>query len=152
MVNDLTALVLIGWRGGKWQVHPTFWLPIEGLSARAAADRVPYDLWHSQGHLQATPGKTVSYEFVAHHLRQLFQRYNIQKLAFDRWNFRHLKPWLLQAGFSEQLVAERFVEFAGRREHVAGAARPRASLARGSPRAWGPPSAVDVCESCRGRG
>ena len=39
------------------------------------------------------------------------QRYNLQKLAFDRWNFRHLQPWLLKAGFSEQLVKERFVEF-----------------------------------------
>ena len=110
-VSDLTALVLIGWRGGKWHVQPTFWLPIEGLSERAAADRVPYDLWHAQGHLQATPGKTVSYEFVAHHLRQLFQRYNIQKMAFDRWNFRHLRPWLLRAGFTEQMVTDRFVEF-----------------------------------------
>jgi len=110
-VSDLTALVLIGWRGGKWHVQPTFWLPIEGLSERAAADRVPYDLWHAQGHLQATPGKTMSYEFVAHHLRQLFQRYNIQKMVFDRWNFRHLRPWLLQAGFTEQMVTDRFVEF-----------------------------------------
>src|ERR1700722_3484663 len=40
-----------------------------------------------------------------------FQRYNVQKLAFDRWNFRHLQPWLLKAGFSEQLVKEHFVEF-----------------------------------------
>ena len=35
----------------------------------------------------------------------------MQKLAFDRWNFRHLLPWLLRAGFTEQMVKERFVEF-----------------------------------------
>ena len=58
-----------------------------------------------------TPGKTVSYEFVAHHLRGLFQRYNVQKIAFDRWNMRHLLPWLLRAGFSEQFVKDHFVEF-----------------------------------------
>src|SRR5262249_23751760 len=28
-VADLTALVLIGWRDGKWHVLPTFWLPSE---------------------------------------------------------------------------------------------------------------------------
>jgi phage terminase large subunit-like protein len=110
-VSDLTALVLIGWRAGKWHVQPTFWLPSEGLAEKAVAERVPYDLWHAKGYLQLTPGKTVSYEFVAHYLRQMFQRYNVQKLAFDRWNFRHLQPWLLRAGFSEQLVKERFVEF-----------------------------------------
>src|SRR5690349_19252993 len=31
----------------------------------------------------------------------------VQKLAFDRWNFRHLQRWLLRAGFSD----EDFVEF-----------------------------------------
>jgi phage terminase large subunit-like protein len=108
---DLTALVLIGWRNGKWHVHPTFWLPSEGLSEKAAADHVPYDLWHSQGHLQVTPGRTVSYEYVAHHLRGQFQRYNIHKIGFDRWNMKHLRPWLLRAGFNEQMIEEHFVEF-----------------------------------------
>jgi phage terminase large subunit-like protein len=109
--QDLTALVLIGRSAGKWHVHPTFWLPLEGLETKAAADRVPYDLWHSQGFLQATPGRTVSYEYVSHHLRELFQRYDIQKIGFDRWNMRHLRPWLLRAGFHEQQIEDHFVEF-----------------------------------------
>ena len=109
--TDLTALVLIGWVNGKWRVQPTFWLPSEGLRDKAMADRVPYDEWHARGYLLGSPGRTVSYEFVAGHLRSLFRRYNIQKLAFDRWNFRHLKPWLLRAGFSEQLITDRFMEF-----------------------------------------
>ena len=109
--TDLTALVLIAWVNGKWRVQPTFWLPSEGLRDKATADRVPYDDWHARGYLQATPGKTVSYEFVAVHLRSLFHRYNIQKLAFDRWNMRHLKPWLIQAGFPEQMIVDRFMEF-----------------------------------------
>jgi phage terminase large subunit-like protein len=108
---DLTALVLIGSHDGKWHIHPTFWLPLEGLSEKSTADRVPYDLWYSQGHLQATPGKTVSYEFVAHHLRELFQQLNIEKIGFDRWNMKHLRPWLLRAGFSEQMIEDHFVEF-----------------------------------------
>ena len=108
---DLTALVLIGYRDRKWHVHSTFWLPKEGLSDKSVADRVPYDLWHGQGHLQATPGKTVSYEFVAHQLRDLFRRYHVQKIGFDRWNMKHFKPWLLRVGFSEQWIEEHFVEF-----------------------------------------
>jgi phage terminase large subunit-like protein len=104
-------LVLIGYRERKWRVQPTFWLPAEGLAERAVADRVPYDLWHKQGFLQTTPGKTISYEFVANHLRQLFNRYTIEKLAFDKWNFKHLKPWLERAGFSEQHIEQHFVEF-----------------------------------------
>ena len=48
---DLTALVLIGKRDGKWRVQPTFWLPSEGLSEKSVADRVPYDMWARQGYL-----------------------------------------------------------------------------------------------------
>jgi phage terminase large subunit-like protein len=108
---DLTALVLIGWRNGKWRVAPTFWLPSEGLAERSAADRVPYNLWHAQGHLQTCGGKVVSYEFVANHLRGLFNRYNIAKIGFDRWNYRHFLPWLIKAGFNEQFVKDHFEEF-----------------------------------------
>jgi phage terminase large subunit-like protein len=54
---DLTALVLIGYCDRKWHVHPTFWLPSEGLSEKAVADRVPYDLWHGRGHSPGYPGQ-----------------------------------------------------------------------------------------------
>jgi phage terminase large subunit-like protein len=110
-VADLTALVLIGWRDGKWHVLPTFWLPSEGLSEKATADRLPYDLWRAQGFLQTTPGRTVAYEYVANHLRGLFGHYNIAKIGFDRWNMRHFLPWLFKAGLSEQFVKDHFVEF-----------------------------------------
>ena len=110
-VADLTALVLVGKRDGIWRVQPTFWLPEEGLRERANTDHVPYDLWKARGYLQTTPGKTVSYEFVAHELHALFKRYNIAKIGFDRWNYKHLRPWLLQAGFSESMLEEKWVEF-----------------------------------------
>jgi phage terminase large subunit-like protein len=110
-VNDLTALVLIGKVDGIWQIHPTFWLPGDGLADKAHADRVPYDLWHSEGKLLAAPGKSVDYEYVAQHLRGVFDRYDVRKLAFDRWGFRHLRPWLLKAGFSEYEIEEKFEEF-----------------------------------------
>ena len=110
---DLTALVLIGAdiTDGTWHVQPTFWLPSEGLHDKARADRIPYDLWASQGYLQTTPGSTVSYEFVARHLTDVFDRHRVGRLAFDRWNMSHLKPWLLNAGFSEQVITEKFVPF-----------------------------------------
>ena len=100
-VNDLTALVLVSPQAGDWHVHPTFWLPEDGLRERAKADRVPYDAWAKQGSLEATPGAVVDYEFVAAHLWGLSQRYDLRKVAFDRWNYRHLKPWLSRAGFAE---------------------------------------------------
>jgi len=110
-VKDLTALVLIGMVHGRWQVHPTFWLPSEGIAEKARNDRVPYDLWVKNKFLETTPGRSVSYEYVANYLRGVFDTYDIRKLAFDTWNMKHLKPWLEQAGFSEQEIKDKFVEF-----------------------------------------
>lgn len=110
-VSDLTAFVLIGRIDNIWQVHPTFWLPGEGLRDKARNDRVPYDLWHKDGFLKAAPGASVDYEYVASFVRGAFDRMNIRKIAFDRWAFVHLKPWLIHAGFSEQQLTEHFVEF-----------------------------------------
>lgn len=101
-VNDLTAKVWISWVDGAWHVKPTFWLPSEGIAEKSRADRVPYDVWAREGHLRTTPGRTVDYEFVAETLWRDCQEMDVRKIAFDRWNFRHLRPWLLKVGFTEE--------------------------------------------------
>ena len=106
-VNDLTALVLVTDSG---DVQPTFWLPGEGLAEKARADRVPYDVWASQGYLQTTPGRAIQYEFVAEYLRGVFDRCDVRALAFDRWGMRHLRPYLERAGFTEEEL-QRFKDF-----------------------------------------
>lgn len=103
-VNDLTAKVWISWIDGAWHVKPTFWLPSEGIVEKSRADRVPYDVWAREGYLRTTPGKTVDYEFVAETLWRDCQEMDVRKIAFDRWNFRHLRPWLLKAGFTEDQI------------------------------------------------
>lgn len=100
-VNDLTALVLVAPVEKVWHVRPTFWLPGVNLPEKARADRVHYDVWHREGWLNTTPGPTVDYEFVADYLAGLFDRLDVRKIAFDRWNWRHLKPWLSKAGFTD---------------------------------------------------
>lgn len=109
--NDLTALVLVSQVRGVTNVRPTFWLPEEGLKERADKDRVPYDVWAEQGFLKTTPGRSVEYEYVAGYIAELFETSDIRKIAFDRWNMRHLRPWLVQAGLSESFIDDRFVEF-----------------------------------------
>lgn len=101
-VSDLTALALVAPVDAVWHVKPTFWLPGDGLAEKSRADRVPYDVWHKSGWLVATPGKTVDYAYVADHLAGVFERLDVRKIAFDRWNWRHLKPWLVRSGFTEE--------------------------------------------------
>jgi phage terminase large subunit-like protein len=105
-VSDLTAFVPVAPVDSVWHVKPTFWLPGIGLPDKARTDRVPYDVWKAQGWLQTTPGATVEYEFVAAFLWDFCQINDVRKIAFDRWNWRHLKPWLLKAGFPEDQLAD----------------------------------------------
>ncbi|OAM77709.1 terminase large subunit [Devosia elaeis] len=108
-VSDLTALVLMAPKDGIWHVKPTFWLPGDSLRDRAKLDRVPYDVWakpneDGETFLETTPGPTIEYEYVAARLKAMSETMDIRKIGFDRYNWRHLKPWLLQAGFSEEQV------------------------------------------------
>jgi phage terminase large subunit-like protein len=102
---------MVGKKDDKFHSHCRFWLPSDGLVVKAATDHAPYGAWRAQGHLGTTPGKAIDYDFVAHELRDLFRQCNIQKVAYDPWNFSFFKPSLLRAGFTESLIAERFQEF-----------------------------------------
>lgn len=106
-VADLTALVLVTDDG---DVHPTFWLPGDGIGEKSRTDRVPYDVWAQDGALQTTPGRAIEYQWVAEHLRDVFDTCNVRALAFDRYNMRFLRPWLDRVGFTDEEL-ERFVEF-----------------------------------------
>ena len=126
---DLTALVLIGKADGKrWSVKPTFWLPSEGLIEKSQIDRTPWDMWHAQGFLETTPGPTISYEYIAQYLREMFGRYKIQKIAFDRWHFNQLRPWLVKAGMGENFITEHFQEFGQGYQSMAPAMRELSSI------------------------
>jgi phage terminase large subunit-like protein len=106
-VHDLTSLELVDAEGN---VESHFWLPEDGIAEKSRKDRVPYDLWAEQGFLTLCPGKSVDYEWLAFRMREVFDTYAVKAIAFDRWNMRHLLPYLERAGFSEEEL-ERFVPF-----------------------------------------
>ena len=143
---DLTALILghLDPNDGVWHVRPIFWLPEERLAEKAARDRAPYDLWAEQGYLETTPGASIDYEFIAHRLKDVFEDYNVTKIAFDRWNYPHLRPWLTKAGFSEQLLERTFVEFGQGFKSMSPALRSREPGARAEASAWQSSGSHDV--------
>lgn len=106
-VHDLCALVLVS-DAGDVECH--FWLPAVGLREKARKDKVPWDLWADQGFLHTTPGRAVEYSHVAEFMRGLFDRLDVEAVAFDRWNFKHLRPWLVEAQFTDSEI-EKFKEF-----------------------------------------
>lgn len=105
-VSDLTAAVFVEPTPDLWSVSPMFWLPEVGLVERSRSDRVPYDLWARDGFLKTTPGRSVEYQFVAFELRRFCDAHDVGKINFDRWNWKHFRPWLVQVYAADQLPAD----------------------------------------------
>lgn len=103
-IRDLTALAIL-WDGSPARAAVEFWTPKEGLLERAKRDRVPYDLWVEQGHITATPGRTVDMRWVAHRLGELQLLINLQRVAFDPYRIKYLERELDEAGVDIELVA-----------------------------------------------
>lgn len=61
------------------------WCPENAIKTRSKADRVPYDLWHRQGHIEATPGSVVDYSYILKRIEAISKQYNLKALSFDRW-------------------------------------------------------------------
>ncbi|MDX1528903.1 MAG: terminase TerL endonuclease subunit [Gammaproteobacteria bacterium] len=109
--SDLTSLVMTSPDRNHLNVYPTFWLPKEGIEERSRADRVPYDVWAKNGYIDLTPGRSVEYEYVAGAIAVYFREQRVRKIAFDRYNMRHLTPWLIKAGISQAMIDARFEPF-----------------------------------------
>jgi phage terminase large subunit-like protein len=110
-VSDLSALVLVGFSGGRWQVYCRFWLPEQGLLDKAAQDHAPYLLWQNQGYLRTCPGPVIDFDFISHELRELFRQHTVKTVAYDPWNWNFFRPALVRVGFTDQAIKDHFVEF-----------------------------------------
>jgi len=89
-VNDLTAFALVfepSFSDPVWRLKVWFWVPGIGLVQKAKQDRVPYVAWRDAGFVSAIDRKTIEYEFVIKDIAEICPRFDVQKIAFDRWNF-----------------------------------------------------------------
>jgi len=104
--NDLTALALVFLRpdGDGVDAFLYFWTPEEGIRQREDRDRVPYTVWRTEQHLEATPGASVEYEYVARRVIELREHYGLDALAFDRWRIEDLQRELDEAAFEYSVV------------------------------------------------
>lgn len=85
--NDLTALAVVA-RDPEtkvWHAKVEFFAPLQGIHDRAMRDRAPYDVWHQQGSLTATPGASVDYSIIAERMCMLCDDYQVAAIAYDRW-------------------------------------------------------------------
>ena len=101
--GDITALVLIfppRNTDEKYILVPYFWVPEETIPQRVKSNSVPYDVWEKQGHLLATEGNVIHYDFIEKFICDLAEKYHILEIAVDRWNATHMIQNLEDAGFT----------------------------------------------------
>ena len=80
----------------KYILVPYFWVPEEMIPQRVKANSVPYDVWEKKGHLLATEGNVIHYDFIGN----LGEKYHILEIAVDRWNATQMIQNLEGAGFT----------------------------------------------------
>lgn len=102
--HDLTALVMAAELDGITHVACEFFCPLEGLHERSSRDRVPYDLWVSEGYITATAGASVDYAVVARRLVEICDDYEVTGIAFDRWRIDVLEAELKALGVELPLL------------------------------------------------
>lgn len=96
--EDMTALVLVTPVEGEWHARAHYWLPWKGLAEKSRSDRVPYDVWHREGWLEVTPGTAVDYDHVAQRIAEILGEVDARTVAYDPYNWTHMRPALIRAG------------------------------------------------------
>lgn len=94
--RDLTALALYFPDQGK--VLAWHWLPADTILARVERDRVPYDRWAADGWAIKTVGNARDDLAIAFQLADIRARYDVQGIAFDRWQMARLTKLLSDEG------------------------------------------------------
>jgi len=102
-VQDLTSLAAYWPETGAARVWS--WLPGDPpLHERAAADRVPFDLWHREGWIEVFPGKTTDMRAVAFKIAELLAGYEVAGIAYDRWRIENLQLLIDDLGVEAPLI------------------------------------------------
>lgn len=95
--TDLTSFRLLwrvenlvftyGWR----------WAPQAAISQRTERGTVPYASWVAQGLIQQTEGDVVDYSVIEAKIKEVKENFNLQNIAYDRWNAIDLVNRLVDA-------------------------------------------------------
>ena len=94
--RDLCALAL--WFPDHGKLLAWHWLPKDTIAARVERDRVPYDRWAADGWADVTVGNARDDLAIALQLADIRGRYDLQGIAFDRWQIARLNKLLSDEG------------------------------------------------------
>jgi len=95
--RDLTSLRLV-WRvGDRLVTWGRRWVPSEAVKQRTERGTVPYAGWVASGVLEQTEGEVTDYAAIEAAVLEVRERFNLQAVAFDRWNATEMVGRLIEA-------------------------------------------------------
>jgi phage terminase large subunit-like protein len=107
--TDLTAVVACFRVDDRFIVIPHFFCPADNLRARSERDGVPYVQWGKDGLITPTPGNVIDYRAVEQCIRDLYDLYQVQEIAFDVAYAQGVMAPLLEAGFPVMTMRQGWV-------------------------------------------
>tara|TARA_Y100001963_G_scaffold87816_1_gene121324 strand:- start:310 stop:1854 length:1545 start_codon:yes stop_codon:yes gene_type:complete len=107
--RDISAFVLIFKQDENFIVVPYCFIPEDNARKRSETDKVDYISWINQGYIYATSGDVADYNFIKHKIMELGTEYNIQSIAYDRWNASQLVIDLTNEGLNMSPFGQGFL-------------------------------------------
>ncbi|CAN7201892.1 terminase large subunit [Acidovorax sp. LjRoot118] len=92
-VSDFCALAWVfppEQAGELWQVLLKLYLPEAAVKRMRDKQRLPVDHWIELGLITVTPGNVTDYEFIQRDINADRELYDVQQIAFDRFNASQL--------------------------------------------------------------
>ena len=95
--RDLTSLRLVWKVGDLLLTWGRRWVPESAVATRTERGTVPYAGWVAAGYIEETPGDVTDYAVVEAAVLEARERFNLQSVAFDRWNATEMVSRLVEA-------------------------------------------------------
>lgn len=93
--RDLASMRLV-WRvDDRWLTWGRRWVPASAVAQRTERGTVPYAGWVAAGLIEQTEGEVTDYAVIEAAVVEVSERFNLQAMAFDRWNATEMVGRLL---------------------------------------------------------
>jgi phage terminase large subunit-like protein len=95
--TDLTSMRLVWRLEDRILTWGRRWVPAEAVKNRSERGTVPYQGWVTAGHMEQTEGEVTDYAVIEQAVLEVHERFNLQAMAFDRWNATEMVSRLVTA-------------------------------------------------------
>jgi len=96
--TDIAALRLVWNVDGVYYTHGWRWAPESAVAYRTERGTVPYASWVETGLLKQTEGDVTDYAIIEADILEACEKFNVQLMAYDKWNASDLVNRLVAAG------------------------------------------------------